>query len=431
MRLKAKSLETLFNRVFVFLALLVVFLLCTLFLQNDSHALTIITVITLVFVPFYLLFVFLKHRVFSPFYTLSAILEAIRNEDYSLRANHQYQHGAAKILAEEVTLMSEQLHQRKVQYDQHSVLVINLINQLAMPVALFDDTGCIEHANDAFSSWLGHPWQNNKGCDAASVGLTATFHKNVIDHWQFVDPNMQVIWQLKFSQFAMQSHVYHLVILSNIEKVVSETERRAWQRMTRVLSHEINNSLAPIQSLAQSVLTVLESSDDKQFEEPMSVILSRSQGLMQFVNRYNQLNMNIDTECELIEMNSYLSRVIGLFDANFEVNCTIELINVDPVLLEQVLVNLVKNAIEAGESKQTISISAKSLSTYHEIKIIDEGVGIANVSNLFVPFYTTKAAGNGIGLALCRNIIDTMGGRIYLKNRVNQPGAIATIILPI
>ena len=227
----------------------------------------------------------------------------------------------------------------------------------------------------------------------------------------------------------MNGAPFYLVILSNVEKVVNDTEKLAWQRMSRVLGHEINNSLAPIQSLAESMISILPNIEPKQLLEPLNVILTRSRGLMQFVNRYGQLNTPISVETKELDAEQFINQVTLLFDRPIVKHINIKHFYSDPVLLEQVLVNMIKNAFEANTSNEPVEIEISAAGGKTTISVIDSGVGITNFNNLFVPFYTTKESGSGIGLALSRNIVEALRGRLFLKNRVKAQGAIAIIEL--
>jgi len=358
---------------------------------------------------------------------LSASLEAVRHEDYSMRAHPKFNTGAFKTLSDEVNLMADDLRIRKLHYDQQAVLVLNLIEQLATPIAVFDQNGRLNHANDAFSIWYGKPWRQAKLVSAQTLGLMFEQTKEKT-FWRVKDQDIATQWQLRHSEFSMQSESYQLVVLTNVEKIVNDTEQLAWHKMTRVLSHEINNSLSPIKSLAQSLVDVFaQQSNGQPAIEALEVIASRSDNLMQFVNRYASLNQKFEINIEQITLSELLTTITALFEHAIEIeNCDIQ-INADPVLLEQVLINLIKNAVEASPKDSPVKISAVQDNLANKIMIEDLGSGIANPDNLFVPFYTTKEEGKGIGLALSRNMVEQQGGRLTLQNKKNSNGALAVV----
>lgn len=428
---RQRSFEKLFDQLLgATLALLLVFLIVIAYLINAS-ALVIITAILVIIVPYLSYALLVKSAIKTPLQGLSASLEAVRHEDYSLRAHPKFNTGVIRSLSDEVNLIAEDLRVRKLHYDQQAVLVLNLIEQLATPIAVFDQDGRLNHANDAFSVWCGRPWRQVKRLSAQSLGLEFADSKqpnSANSSWEIYDKTIAAQWQLRHSGFSMLGASYQLVVLTNIEKVVNETERLAWQKMTRVLSHEINNSLSPIKSLAQSLVHVLsQQSNDESAIEALQVIASRSDSLMQFVNRYASLNQQFDVNIETLELSKILDKVTALFDHNVITDGCDIMVNADKVLLEQILINLIKNAIEASPQNSPVKVSANQNNQATSILIEDNGSGIANPDNLFVPFYTTKDEGKGIGLALSRNMVEQQGGRLTLQNKQHLQGAQAVI----
>lgn len=428
---RQRSFEKQFDQFWgVSLALLLVLLAVIAYLINAS-ILAIITAVLALVVPYFFYALLVKSAIKTPLQGLSASLEAVRHEDYSLRAHPKFNSGVIKSLSDEVNLIAEDLRIRKLHYDQQAVLVLNLIEQLATPIAVFDQDGRLNHANDAFSIWCGRPWRQAKLLSADSLGLAFDInnsHSNAKTSWKIKDKDTVAQWQLRHSGFSMLGESYQLVVLTNIEKVVNETERLAWQKMIRVLSHEINNSLSPIKSLAQSLVAIFsQQSDDKSAIEALQVIASRSDNLMQFVNRYASLNQQFDVNIEPLQLSELLDKVTALFDHNVITEGCELVVGADTVLLEQILINLIKNAIEASPHNSPVKVSASQHHQMTEIVIEDNGSGIANPDNLFVPFYTTKDKGKGIGLALSRNMVEQQGGRLTLQNKEHDQGAQAVI----
>ncbi|GMM83870.1 sensor histidine kinase [Pseudoalteromonas sp. MTN2-4] len=388
---------------------------------SSASTLVVCTVLVLLICPFALLCWYVRRALLNPYYRFSAVLEAIRNEDYSLRANPKFNQGAVKLLADEITTMTAELQNRKSQYDQQAVLVLRLIEQLATPIVVLNKEHKLHHANEAFSNWRKQPWQTLRHTNADDLGFMLSANK-----WQLSDESLIAKWQLRHSQFTMQEQSYELLVLTNIEQVVYHTEQLAWQKMTRVLSHEINNSLSPIKSLAQTLQDMLKGNDDfAKLDPALQVIVERSDGLMQFVNRYANLSKQFDVHIVQCELAPLFQSVGNLFDYPIKIKCDTLFVFADKVLLEQVLVNLVKNAIEASKSQQLIELNAYEQGKQIVIEVKDSGSGIQNTDNLFVPFYTTKAQGKGIGLNLCRNMIEQQGAKLTLSNREDKTGAIA------
>jgi len=386
------------------------------------------TVVTIVFIP--LLFVFLRfyHKIITPFYSLTNLVEAVRLEDYSLRIKDSYHAGVLHDLSQEISALADDLRQRKQVYDQHTLLIYHLIEQLETPIAIFNNQLQLSHANAAFSQYITQPWQAKRLTVSEKLGLVFK------DDWQFKDEKENQRWQIKHSQFVEDEQTFHLVILTNVEKILRANQQKSWQQIIRVLSHEIRNSLTPIKSLAQT-LSSLEAEESKS-KQALQVIVDRSNSLQEFVNRYGDISKNIVINKSWVNTSEFIDSIITLFpQSDIVVDNQVEKIWADSVLLKQVLINLVKNSVEACEQSCESRIQLTFLSQYHSdeeglvIKVIDNGQGLANTDNLFVPFYTTKKEGQGIGLGLSQNIIEQHGGRLTLENNKNTQGAIAQIYL--
>ena len=237
---------------------------------------------------------------------------------------------------------------------------------------------------------------------------------------------------------------HQLVVIADLSQPLREEELKAWQRLVRVIGHELNNSLAPIKSIAGSLTTMLkrpQKPDD--WEDDMrgglEIIEARAEGLNRFMQSYARLAKLPAPNKQPCEIGPLLQRIISL-----ETRATVQLVegpaftaNVDAAQVEQVIINLVKNAVEAapepGQSAAPtccVRVGWRRFSGALEIFVEDDGPGIANVQNLFVPFFTTKPSGSGIGLVLCRQIAENHGGSLSLENREGTTGCIARLRLP-
>jgi len=398
----------------------------------DASSLIIVTLFTIM-IPLGILWLWrFYHKIISPFYSLTNLVEAIRLEDYSLRTREQYESGILHSLNQEVKELAEDLQQRKQAYDQHTLLIYHLIEQLDAPIAIFNQKHQLSHANGAFSQYIGQPWQSKRLSTSQSLGLT--INKNQL--WSLIDESQSSRWQLKQSQFIQDDKTYHLVVLTNIEKLLRKNQQDSWQQIIRVLSHEIRNSLTPIKSLAQTLVELPSQPDNA--KQALQVIVERSIALQEFVNRYGDISQRFSVEKKHIVSHSFAEMLIALFP-NQIIHTEIKTENIwaDPLLLKQVIINLLKNAIEAcSDNQQTcISLNISLLNKQKDeqdviIEVTDNGQGIANTDNLFVPFYTTKGNGHGIGLSLCQNIIEQHQGQLTLSNNKNNNGAVAKITLP-
>jgi len=386
------------------------------------------TVVTIVFIPLLFIFVRFYQKIITPFYSLTNLVEAVRLEDYSLRIKDSYHAGVLHDLSQEISALADDLQQRKQVYDQHTLLIYHLIEQLETPIAIFNNQLQLSHANAAFSQYIAQPWQAKRLTVSEKLGLVFN------DGWRFKDEKENQRWQIKHSKFVEDEQTYHLVILTNVEKILRANQQKSWQQIIRVLSHEIRNSLTPIKSLAQT-LASLESEESKS-KQALQVIVERSNSLQDFVNRYGDISKNIVITKAWIDTAEFIDSIITLFPQSYIViDNQVEKLWADEVLLKQVLINLIKNSVEACEpsceSKIKLIIQPQRNSDVEGliIKVIDNGQGLANPDNLFVPFYTTKKEGQGIGLGLSQNIIEQHGGRLTLENNENGQGAVAQILL--
>ncbi|KAF7786454.1 hypothetical protein PRUB_a1024 [Pseudoalteromonas rubra] len=393
-----------------------------------SGWLGIITLWILGLCPAALLLQHVKERLVQPFYHLTTTIEAMRLEDYGQRFYSTDKNGILAQLQTETSQLCDHLQAYKSARDHQAILLFRLIEQLPSPIVVFDESNTLVHANDAFSNWTGKPWQTQRRLRAAHFSLTQTNGQ-----WQFSHPSLAQQWQIRQSQIPIDDSHAHLLILTDVQSVVSQAQRDAWQKMIRILSHEIHNSLSPIKSLAQTLQMLPPGADTQaDFEQALAVIVQRSDGLMSFVNRYASVARQHQLHTETVSIDALLSPMQVLYDTR--VRCSIEqnfVLHVDVSLLEQVLVNLITNALEASDETGMVDIIVGNTAQYAFIDILDEGQGLTNPDNLFVPFYTTKPNGKGIGLVLCKNIVEQHSGQLTLVNRTDKTGARARIQLPL
>jgi two-component system nitrogen regulation sensor histidine kinase NtrY len=235
-------------------------------------------------------------------------------------------------------------------------------------------------------------------------------------------------WHVSQSEFIDAGERHQLLVFTNIDSAIRASQLNAWQQIIRVMGHEIRNSLTPVSSLAESLASKFVSDREKQ---ALAVISERCHHLQDFVNRYSSLSQTLNLDLQQINTGMLEERLRGLFSQkNLMFVNKSRWLWADSTFIEQVFINLLKNAFEAQSTQVKIEMTEKAQQSV--IKIIDDGHGFANTDNLFVPLFTTKQQGQGIGLTFCRNIIEQHGGSIEIKNNLApQKGMTVTIILPL
>ncbi len=366
---------------------------------------------------------FSRQKAIAAFRRASVQLEAMQNQDYSLQAKAVFRTGIAAQLQQQLQQLSEQLQQRKSYFDEQQFLLYRLIDQLNTPILVFDHKQQLSYANNEFSQLFGRPWQSMRHATAESLGLSA------LPHWNFVNKERAKQWQIRQSRFLDQGQRHQLLVFINIQAALRETQLQAWQQLIRVLSHEIRNSLTPVQSLSEYLQQKLPPGRD---QEALALIRERSQHLQDFVSRYAELNKELRIQHQQINSGQLFHSLQLLFQQHqLQATGTDLVFSSDLMLLQQVLINLIKNAIEADSPQGTVQLNFRLQNHNLEIQLLDQGSGLSNQQDLFVPFYSTKPQGQGIGLSLCRQIIEQLGGELTLLNRTDGvTGSCATLYLP-
>lgn len=362
-----------------------------------------------------------KHKVMSSFDRALLHIEAVKVEDYNQYAKSEFKEGVTANFHNELTMLSEKMQTHKSQYDQHALLLYQLIDQLDTPMLVFNQKQKLTYANAAFSTLFGQPWQMVRLASPKLLGLVYTDKG-----WHL--PSKEQQWHVSQSEFIDSGERHQLLVFTNIDSAIRASQLNAWQQIIRVLGHEIRNSLTPVSSLAESLSSKVDSSREKQ---ALAIISERCLHLQDFVDRYSSLSQTLNLDVQKINISVFAQRLKGLYaDNELKFNCKPEWLWADPTFIEQVFINLLKNSFEAQATQVEINITENSTRT--QITIIDNGHGLANTDNLFVPLFTTKQQGQGIGLTFCRNIIEQHGGSIELTNNtLPQSGVTVSIVLPL
>jgi len=371
-----------------------------------------------------------------PLQTLSNVVSSLREGDYSFRARGAGTQDSLGELSAEINALADLLQKQRVRSLEATALLARILEVLTTPLFAFDRENMLQLVNDAGVKLLGLPHARCFGHSARALGLEELLAApDQTIHRFGAKPTR---WLLRKAAFRQDGAPHTLLLLADVSLPLQEEEQTAWKRLIRVLGHELSNSLAPIKSIAGSLLTRLDqmSGDEaamRDFRRGLGVVESRADSLHRFVESYRQLAQLPAPRLRPVPLAPLLERVVHLerrLPVQLELGPSVVL-NADADQLEQMFINLLANAVDASMANgaQPVRISWRLAGPAALVAIEDRGMGIANAENLFVPFYTTKPAGSGVGLALAQQIARAHGGEIRLVNREDGPGARATIRL--
>jgi nitrogen fixation/metabolism regulation signal transduction histidine kinase len=387
----------------------------------------------------------LMEQIVRPLQTLANVVAALREDDYSFRARGGQRSDALGDLALEVNRLASTLQGRRAGALEAMALVERVMRSMQSPVLAFDPEGRLRLLNAAGERAFGLRVQTALGHSAAQLELEELLRvgDDVISLGRGQQP---VRWVVKRTTFRLRGIPHTLLVLSDVSAALREEERLAWERLIRVLGHEINNSLTPIKSIAGSLRGRLAALNDVSgekgdFERGLEVIENRSESLNRFLQAYRQLMGLPAPKLGKVSLTALVERVAQL---ERRVVVTVApaadvVLQIDGDHIEQALINLVRNAADAALSPDAIDgneahvdISWQTTGAEVVIAILDNGPGLTNAGNLFVPFYTTKPGGTGIGLVLAQQIAQAHRGSVQLANRTDgHTGCRADLRLPL
>ncbi len=378
-------------------------------------------------------------RVAGPLRTVANLLEAMREGDYSIRARVGNPRDPMGEVMQQVNAMAATLRDQRLGALEATTLLRKVMEEIDVAAFAFDPQQTLRLVNRAGERLLAQPAERLLARDATSLGLAEYLVGEPEQTLQKTFPGGTGRWGFRRSQFREGGVPHLLLVLTDLTRPLREEELQAWQRLVRVLGHELNNSLTPIKSIAQSLENLMKSDPrPEDWTEDMSrglnVIAARSESLSRFMSSYARLAKLPPPKFAPLEVNGLLRRVTSLetrMQVFFE-ECPALTIQGDTDQLEQVLINLIRNAVDAAqETGGRVFVRHDRTNTQVEIVVRDEGPGLSNTTNLFVPFFTTKRGGSGIGLVLSRQISEAHNGSLSLRNASAGPGCEATLTLPI
>jgi nitrogen fixation/metabolism regulation signal transduction histidine kinase len=380
-----------------------------------------------------------RDRVRRPLLTVSGLLAALREGDFSIQARGALRGDPLGEVFLELNGLIELLRAQRLGALEATALLRTVMGEIDVAVFAFDDQQRLRLANRAGERLLAQPLERATGRTAAELGLADCLAGTAARTFQASFPGGLGRWGMRRTTFRQGGLAHHLLVLADLSQALRDEERQAWQRLIRVLGHELNNSLAPIKSIAGSLASLIARDplpDDwrDDMRDGLGIVSSRAESLTRFLESYSKLARLPAPKLAPVELGPLIHRVAGL-ERRREVAVTEGpplRLPADAAQLEQLLINLLRNATDAAlETGGRVQMTWAKLPGTVEIRIEDEGRGLSTTANLFVPFFTTKPGGSGIGLALSRQIAEAHGGTLQLENRHDRSGCLARLRLPL
>ncbi len=384
----------------------------------------------------------LREQVVRPLGTLANMLAALREGDFSIRARVGDGTDPLSLAYLEVNALEEILREQRLGAVEATETLRKVLEEIDVAVLAFDPGQTLRLVNRAGERLLGQPAARLIGKTAEDLRMDDALHGVAPRTVELAFPGGTGRWELRRSVVRQEGYPLQLLAFSDLSRALREEERQAWKRIIRVLSHEINNSLAPIKSISGSLQGMLDKDIlpeelDEDVQRGLKVISSRAEALGRFMASYAKLARLPKPDRAPVVVRGLVRRV-----ADLETRLSVQVVDgndvtvsADPDQLEQALINLVRNAVDAtleasDGTNGTVTLRWLVKGGTLHILVEDEGPGLGDTGNLFVPFYTTKPGGSGIGLVLSRQIAEGHGGSLELEHREHVAGVRARLTLP-
>ena len=379
----------------------------------------------------------LRRHVVRPLQALANMLEGLREGDYSMRGRNVDPKDAFGEVMVEVNTLSRTLYDQRLEALEAGALLQKIIADVDIVVFAFDAAHRLRIINRAGEHLLRGTSEKLQGRSAAELGLAGMLAEEsgrIVSH---VFPGGGGRWEIRRRSFREGGKPQELLVISELSRALREEERQAWQRIVRVIGHELNSSLAPIKSMAGTVRKLvgrepLPADWREDARAGLSIIHDRAESLERFMGAYARLARLPPPTRRGAELSALVRRVASLHERRITVETGPSVhVSIDPDQIEQVFINLMRNAVEAAGERGGVRVRWHGNGSNVVVEVEDDGPGLARTDNLWVPFFTTKPHGTGIGLVLSREIVENHGGSIALENRVGAKGCVATVRLPL
>jgi len=380
----------------------------------------------------------LHEAIVRPLQTLGNLTGALREGDFSFRARTDGSQDPLNLAFVELNALAAVLREERLEALEATALLRKVLAEIDVAVLAFDAERKLRLVNRAGERLLGMPSERLIGLGAEELGLAEQLHGSGPRVADLRLGGESGRFEARHGTVRQGGRPVDLLVLADVSRALREEERQAWQRLIRVLGHELNNSLTPIRSVTSSLEELAARKErpsdwETDLRRGLALVGGRAAALSRFMEGYARLARLPPPEKARVPVADLVQRSVRL-----ETRVPVDLrqgpeleIEADADQVEQALINLVRNAADASlETGGGVRVSWRASSREVEICIEDEGPGLPATSNLFVPFFTTKPQGSGIGLALSRQIAEGHGGSVVLENRTDTRGCVARLRLP-
>jgi nitrogen fixation/metabolism regulation signal transduction histidine kinase len=374
----------------------------------------------------------------EPLRSIANLLEALRGGDYAIRGRHGRKGDALGDIVLESNRLGATLRSQRFEAMEASALLNKVLAEIDVAVFAFDGDSRIRLVNRAGGNLLRRHPESMIGLSASEIGFDELIDGAPVSSESHTFPGRAGRWQVMRETIHEAGRPFRLLVVTDLSQALREEERRAWRRLIRVIWHELNNSLAPIKSVIETSRDALAAgSPDKAEREDLAhnlaLVAERAESLRRFLSRYSELARMPEPTIAPADAAALLRQVAAVHPAGRVRFAAAEglALRGDADQIQQALINLVRNAVEATpEGAPPVELRALRGKDAVVFEVEDSGPGVANPDNLFVPFFTTKPGGSGIGLVLARQVAEAHGGTLTLRNRDGASGCLARLVIP-
>ncbi|MCO7226034.1 PAS domain-containing sensor histidine kinase [Pleionea sp. CnH1-48] len=390
----------------------------------------------------FFVFLYFIRKMTEPLYYIDTLKSFIKEKEYSSRFSKVGQQDLDDLIVLFNRMLS-QLYEERLQLGEKKGILQKLIEDTPMGIVILDFDGLISDLNPAASAILSSQIEKVKGASIASIQgeLAEKMAAISLGVTQTFNDASGARYRVQHAQFVERGFHRRFYLITELTQEVTRSQKDTYDKLIRVMCHEINNTIGATGSLLQSCFHYQEQikpEDRDDFTDALGIAIERTQSLNQFMQRYASLVKIPTPELASFKLGEVLSNMSLLFQSQLEagdIKLQLTLIDDDRVLgdqnlLEQVVVNIFKNAMEAIDHDGLIRVEIQPLGEQLQLKVIDSGEGIAEAmeGRLFTPFTTTKQKGQGIGLIFVREVLEAHGYTYSLVNNEQEAGACFSIL---